>query len=329
MSPSVKTILVTGGAGYIGSVLIGLLLSRGYSVRTIDNLSYGGDALLAYISHSNFEAIVGDIGNLKQVDRALENADTVVHLAAIVGDKACQQNPKLATEVNKTASEMLCEKAVARKVKRFLFASTCSNYGKIATSSAYVDENAPLNPVSLYAELKVGFEKHLLGLGKADFAPTCLRFATAYGLSPRPRFDLTVNEFTKELLLGRKLEIYGEQFWRPYCHVVDLARACVLVLEAEPAAVAYQTFNVGDTSENYQKKRLVKMILEKLPDRRENVSYVHRDDDPRNYRVNCDKIQTQLGISITKRVPDGIREILFAINSGLIKDPDNVRYRNA
>ncbi len=321
--------MVTGGAGYIGSVLVGRLLNGGYRVRVLDNLSFDGRALLLYFSHPNFEFVRGDIRNEKDVDRALESIDAVVHLAAVVGDKACRQNEKLATEVNREASEMLCEKAVAHKVKRFVFASTCSNYGRTDTSAAYVDEASPLNPVSLYAELKVGFEKYLLGLGLPDFAPTCLRFATVYGLSGRPRFDLTVNEFTRELLFGRKLEIYGEQFWRPYCHTFDLATACVMALEAESSIVAYQAFNVGDTSENYQKEKLVELILSELPQMRDNVSYVHRDDDLRDYRVNCDKIQGKLGFSIARRVPDGIREVILAIKSGVIENPDDSRYCNA
>jgi nucleoside-diphosphate-sugar epimerase len=335
MTYSGKPILVTGGAGYVGSVLVAQLLNKGYRVRSFDNLSFGVATLPARLSHPNFEFLHGDIRNAKDVDRALEGVGAVVHLAAIVGDKACRQDEKTAVEVNKTAPEMLCERAVACKVKRFIFASTCSNYGKTSgnivngASAVYVDETSPLNPVSLYAELKVGFEKYLLGLNQSDFAPTCLRFATAYGLSGRPRFDLTVNEFTRELLLGRELEVYGEQFWRPYCHVFDLAQACLMTLEAERPAIDYQAINVGDTSENYQKKTLVELILDQLPQIRGRVSYIRRDDDSRDYRVSCDKIHTRLGFSITKRVPDGIREIILAINSGLIENPDDSRYRNA
>jgi len=329
MTSDGKTVLVTGGAGYIGSVVVTCLLNRGYCVRTIDNLSYGGYSLLMHLSNCNFEFLQGDIRKAKDVDRALEGVDAVVHLAAVVGDKACQQNQKLAIEVNKTASEMLCEKAVDLGVKQFIFASTCSNYGKTSACNDLVDETSRLNPQSLYAELKIGFEKYLLDLNQNEYAPTCLRFATAYGISNRPRFDLTVNEFTRELLLGRKLEIYGEQFWRPYCHVNDLARACVMVLEAEPSVVAYQAFNVGDTSENYQKKTLVELILEELPKMLDKVTYVSRKDDLRDYRVNFEKIKTKLGFSITKRVPDGIREIIRAINTGLIENPDDARYHNS
>jgi len=341
MPYSGKPILVTGGAGYIGSALVAQLLNKGYCVRTIDNLSSGDAVLLAFCSHPNFEFLHGDIRNAKDADQAFEGVDAVVHLAAVVGDKACRQNEKTAIEVNKAASEMLCEKAVTRKVKRFIFASTCSNYGKTGTgavngvsgdegtSATCVDECWPLNPVSLYAELKVGFEKYLLGLNRPDFAPTCLRFATAYGFSVRPRFDLTVNEFTRELLLGRKLEVYGEQFWRPYCHAFDLARACVVALEAVLPTIACQAFNVGDTSENHQKKTLVELILNELPQMRDRVSYIRRDDDPRDYRVSCGKIRTQLGFSISKRVSDGIREIILAIKSGLIENPDDSQYRNA
>ncbi|HVP07651.1 MAG TPA: NAD-dependent epimerase/dehydratase family protein, partial [Candidatus Acidoferrum sp.] len=305
-------ILVTGGAGYIGSVLVGRLLSEGYRVRVLDNLSYGGGSLLAYLPHERFELLVGDTRKANDVERALDGIDGVVHLAAIVGDPACAWNPKLARDVNQAGSELLADVAVRRSVRRFVFASTCSNYGKMAEPEGFVDENSPLNPVSLYAELKVGFEKHLLAIRKDGFTPICLRFATAFGLSPRPRFDLTVNEFTRDMALKKRLEVFGEQFWRPYCHTTDLARACITVLAADEEKVDHEVFNVGDTNQNYQKKTLVKIIAEQLPEGTGEVVFVHKDEDPRDYRVNFAKIQDRLGHHISRRVRDGVREIIDA-----------------
>ena len=328
MTGAVKSILVTGGAGYIGSVLIGQLLERGYRVRTIDKLDFGGDGLESYLENPAFEFVEGDICAADDLSQALDGVDSVVHLAAIVGDPACRKYPELAVKTNREGSQLLCKMAIENKVGRFVFASTCSNYGKMSDAVGYVDETSELCPVSLYAELKVEFEKYLLALDLKEFTPVCLRFATAYGLSPRPRFDLTVNEFTRDLLLGKQLDIYGEQFWRPYCHTSDLARAIVLALEAETSTVAYQAFNVGSTGENYQKKTLVEMILAELPQMRDNVKYVSVTEDPRNYRVNFDKIKTVLGFTTSKKVIDGIKEYIDAINSGLIKNPLDSRYSN-
>jgi nucleoside-diphosphate-sugar epimerase len=147
-----------------------------------------------------------------------------------------------------------------------------------------------------------------------------------YGLSPRIRFDLTVNEFTRDVALGRELVIFGEQFWRPYCHVEDLARACVSVLEADPEIVRQQVFNVGDTRENYQKKMLAEELQKLVPEMK--VKYVQKNEDPRDYRVAFEKIYSTLGFTISKRVPDGMREIIRILRDGIISDPDNPKYRN-
>lgn len=324
-----RPVLITGGAGYIGSVLVGRLLQDGFAVRVFDNLTYGGNSLLAYLPLERFELMVGDTRSSDDLDRALADMNTVVHLAAVVGDPACAQNPQLAREVNRKASEMLAEKAVSRGIEQFVFASTCSNYGKMPVPDGYVNEQSPLNPVSLYAELKVDFESFLLNLQRSGFAPTCLRFATAYGLSPRPRFDLTLNEFTRELTLGKRLEVYGEQFWRPYCHTTDIARACSLVLQAERSRVSGEVFNVGDTEENYQKKTLVAMVASELGSACGPVQFVHREEDPRDYRVDFSKIRNALEFRTKRRVIDGIREIISAIRFGTIKDPESALYRNA
>ncbi len=329
MSTQLRSVLITGGAGYIGSHLIGLLLNHGYGVRVLDNLTYGGQGLLSYLTHAQFEFQHGDLRKEEDVHAAISGIDSIVHLAAIVGDPACRKEPDLAREVNQTASEMLCSIAIQSGVKRFVFASTCSNYGKMDTNDSFVDETSPLRPVSFYAELKVGFENYLLAAYGGNFAPTVLRFATAYGLSPRPRFDLTVNEFTRELTLSRRLEVYGRQFWRPYVHARDLAVACITLLETETEKVAGQAFNIGGTDENYQKETLVAMIIKELGAGGDNVIYVQRDEDPRDYRVNFDKARRQLGFELSRSVRDGIREIIGAITSGIIVDPDSKLYRNA
>lgn len=320
-------VLITGGAGYIGSVLTRQLLDRGYQVRVLDCLMYGGESILSLLRQPNFEFYRGDIRKKADIIKALQGVDAVVHLAAIVGDPACARQPQLARETNLDASLMLYEYSQREsQVKRFIFASTCSNYGKMEGSD-YIDETAPLKPISLYAELKVAFEQHLLSSKtRADFIPTALRFATVYGISPRMRFDLTVNEFTRDAAMGLELVIYGEQFWRPYCHVEDLARACVLVLESPPNKVDHEVFGVGDKTENYQKKMLAEEILHVLPHTK--VKYVHKEEDPRDYRVDFAKIKSQLGFSITKTVPQGIREIVFIIQNGILSDPFNKIYSN-
>ena len=249
-----KRVLVTGGAGYIGSVTVRLLLQAGYFVRVLDNLSFGGESLLELLNHNHFEFVKGDISKEEDLVKSLEDMDFVVHLAAIVGDPACAKMPELTHKINLEASKKLYELAQNNNIQKFIFASTCSNYGKMADTNSFVNEDSELKPVSLYAETKVGFEKYLLDQKSSSATlATILRFSTVYGLSPRMRFDLTVNEFTKDLTLGKELLVFGEQFYRPYCHVLDLARSVVVALEAENSLTAFEIFNVGDTKEKLSK----------------------------------------------------------------------------
>lgn len=321
-------VLVSGCAGYIGSVLVRLLLKQGYKVQGIDNLSFGGESLLGLEYNPDFEFIYGDIRNKADLQRALKGVDHVVHLAAIVGDPACAAEPDKARETNWKASKTLFALARENRIKRFIFASTCSNYGKMdAGENNFVSEESPLRPVSLYAEQKVKFEKFILeSESGSDMIPVSLRFATVYGLSPRPRFDLTVNDFTKQLHSGRELIIYGEQFWRPYCHVFDIARAILLALETDSEKVSRQVFGVGSTAENYQKKMIVEELLEFFPEAR--IKYVKKDEDPRDYRVNFSKIKNQLGFEVNYNVPDSILEMKTALEQGFISEPFSKKYQN-
>jgi len=325
-----KNILVTGGAGYVGSGLLTELLNKGYNVTCVDNLMFGGESLLDIWHNKNFTFINCDINRHEELDKIFlkNNFDGVIHLAAIVGDPACKLNSDLAIMTNWESSKWLINKSQSAGVSRFIFASTCSNYGKMDDPKAYVDENSKLAPVSLYAELKVKFEKYMLSdIKKIDgFSPTSLRFSTVYGLSRRMRFDLTVNEFTKDLALGKELLVFGEQFWRPYCHVNDFSNAFITVLNSSKEKVAYNVFNVGDTKENYTKQMLVNEIKKVLP--HSKIKYVTKDDDPRDYRVNCDKIKKELGFEIRMKVPDGIMEVKRVIQENLIKDPEDQKYYN-
>jgi nucleoside-diphosphate-sugar epimerase len=251
----------------------------------------------------------------------------VVHLAAIVGDPACARQPEVARAVNLDASMALLDAARAAGVGRFVFASTCSNYGRMADPTRYADETSPLQPVSLYAETKVAFELALLDAARSgSVATTALRFATVFGVSPRMRFDLTVNEFTMKLLTEGRLQVYGEQFWRPYIHVADAARGIATVLEAPDASVRGGVFNVGSTAENYTKRQLVDLILPEAPGA--TVEYVRKAEDPRDYRVSFAKIEAALGFRVARTVPDGIREVAALVRGGVLADWGAAAYRN-
>jgi nucleoside-diphosphate-sugar epimerase len=258
---------------------------------------------------------------------ALSGVDAVVHLAAIVGDPACAREPEKAKAINLEASLALIEAAKKAGVSRFVFASTCSNYGKMKDPDGYVDETSELSPVSLYAETKVAVERALLASTNGEgFIGTPLRFATVFGVSPRMRFDLTVNEFTMEMITKGKLVVFGEQFWRPYVHVADAGRAIIAVLEAPAEKVRDQVFNVGSTNQNYQKQQLVELIRPLAP--HATVEYVKKTEDPRDYRVSFTRIRDGLGFETTRDVPDGIQEVARLVRSGIIENFGESRFRN-
>jgi len=319
-------ILVTGGAGYVGSTLIPMLLASGHRVRVFDSLLHGGRSMLSVWAHPGFDFRFGDIRDYKAVRDSVAGMDAVVHLAAIVGDPACARQPQVARAVNLDASLALLEESKLAGVSRFVFASTCSNYGRMSEPESYIDETSELKPVSLYAETKVAVEQAMIGASDGPVCQTLLRFATVYGVSPRMRFDLTVNEFTADLLIKKQLIVFGEQFWRPYIHVRDAARAIGLVLSAERNKVRGEIFNVGSTAENYQKQQLVELMRPYAPEA--NIEYVHKEEDPRDYRVCFSKIEQRLGFIGTLTVRDGIEEIAELVKDRVISDFESAAYRN-
>jgi nucleoside-diphosphate-sugar epimerase len=319
-------ILVTGGAGYVGAPLVEELLERGNEVRLLDRLLHGQRELAARLGRLGAEVREGDVRDERARREALDGVDAVVHLAAIVGDPACARDPELAQAVNVDATRALAGEARDAGVRHLIFASTCSNYGRMADPNVAIDETGELAPVSLYAEQKVAIEKMLLSGTTAPMAATCLRFATVYGVAPRMRFDLTVNEFTRDLWADRALEVFGEQFWRPYVHVRDAARAIALVLAAGPERTGGEVFNVGHSDENYRKLDLVEIITGQLG--RGDVRFVERVEDPRDYKVAFEKVRDALGFEPEMRVPDGVRELVQALEEDAFGDAWAAEYRN-
>ena len=322
-----RTVLVTGAAGYIGGALTRRLLAEeGTTVIGVDwcRMAHRDEGVRGLIGHPRLEFVQADVRDLETLRPLLSRSDAVVHLAAIVGDPAGRRDPDLTRSINVEASKGLVDASGEAGVEHLVFVSTCSNYG-VSDTSALVTEDADLNPVSLYAETKVAVERHLAGQANGGMGYTALRLATVYGVAPRMRFDLTVNQFTIEAYTDRLLSIFGEQFWRPYAHVEDIARAIVMVL-AHPAASRNRTFNVGDSGENYTKRMMYELLKERLPDLRAEWTTV--DEDPRSYKVSFERIRETLGYEVTKRVPDGMDEILGRARQGEYPDHAADRFRN-
>jgi nucleoside-diphosphate-sugar epimerase len=319
-------VLVTGGAGYVGAELVDELLAAGHEVRALDVLLHGQDDVAARLEGLGVELQRGDVRDPEARKAALDGVDAVVHLAAIVGDPACAKDPALSNEVNVEGTASLVADAREAGVERFLFASTCSNYGRMSDPTVPIDETGELRPVSLYAEQKVAMEKSLLGSEHNGMSATCLRFATVYGVGHRMRFDLTVNEFTRDLWADKKLDVFGETFWRPYVHVRDAARAVALVLASPLEKVKGRVFNAGHSDENYRKLDLVEIITGQLG--RGDVEYVSRSEDPRDYKVSFERIKDELGFEPVNRVPTGIEELVGALEEKRFGDPFSPRYSN-
>lgn len=328
-----KHVLITGGAGYIGSLLVGELLRAGYCITVLDDLLFGGDSLSAYHSHPEFRFIKSNVIE----PRALRNAvkgewpipEAIVHLAAIVGFPACQAvGRQVAWRYNVEATQGVFEQAGDLGVKRFVFASTYSNYG-LSDDGQPVTEESPLNPQSLYAETKVSAERYLLGQAEEMIAPLIFRFATLYGLSPRMRFDLIVNQFVLEAYTKRELLIYQRGYSRSFVHVLDIVRGIRLGLEAPVEKIRGQVYNMGTEKGNFSKDEVVAMVLKRLPETNVQYKDITFGGDMRDITVSFTKIRKELGFEAKLSVDDGVREVLNALRSGLIRNPNDERFRNA
>jgi nucleoside-diphosphate-sugar epimerase len=319
---SVRQVLVLGGAGYLGSVVVARLLERGFKVRILDSFLFGEESLEDVRTHAGCELVRGDVRDIGAVVKAMRGCDAVVHLAAIVGDPACDDNKQLAMEVNRAATRMLADVARGCGVRRFVFASSCGVYGE---SESQLDETSSVNPLSVYAQTNVDSENIWLAALGGDFAPTILRLGTLFGLSPRMRFDLVVNLFVARAASSGKITVLNGDQWRPFLHVQDAARAVAACLEADTGAVSGEIFNVGSAALNLQIEQLGAAIARVVP----GTEIVRIENtDRRNYRVSFEKIERVLNFQCERTLESGIEEIYAAIQSGLIADFTTEQFNN-
>lgn len=328
-----RHVLITGGAGYIGSLLASELLRANYRVSVLDSLLFGGESLVPFLHHPNFHFVKADVTEPRAIKDSLKQGwqkpDAIVHLAAIVGFPACQAvGRQVAWRYNVDATKLVFEQAVHLGVERFVFASTYSNYG-LSPDGQPVTEESPLNPQSLYAETKIAAEEFLLSQKDSSCAPLLFRFATLYGISPRTRFDLIVNQFVLEAFMKRQLIIYQRGYSRSFVHIRDVIRGVILGLEVEREKVCGEIFNLGTDDGNYSKDDIVRLILKRMPETFVEYKDLTFGGDMRDITVSFAKIKRILGFETTLDVDDGVRELLFALKSGIIRNPSDEKYRNA
>ena len=257
-----KKILVTGGAGYVGSATVRHLLSLDYEVFVIDNLLQGSDGVNCFIGYPTYKFIKGDISDQKLLEEIIKKVDFVVHLAAIVGEGACKKEPDLTRKTNIDATKTLINLCSKNKIQRLIFFSTCSSYG-IQDTNIMANEETQLNPVSLYAESKISMEDYLKKNYDPELSYTILRPSTVHGPSPRMRFDLIVNHLCKDAILYNKLEIFGGNLWRPLMWVGEVGRIVDIILKSEISLVKNEIFNLGNTHANMKKKEIAEIIKNK------------------------------------------------------------------
>ncbi len=316
-----RPVTVTGGAGYVGSVVVRALLERGHAVRVLDNFLYRDDTLQELPSGAGLEIVRGDVCRPADLDAALAGAAGVLHLAGLVGDPACALDPEWTRAVNQESSHAVAEACRRHAVPHLVFASTCSVYG--AAGEAWLTEDSPTAPVSLYAETNLRAEEILRReLSGSGTALSILRFATIYGVSPRMRFDLVVNLLTARAATGGGLEVHGGDQWRPQVHVEDVARALLASLERRNGAT--RVWNVGADEQNYRVREIAERVARAFPGTPVEVTEVR---DPRSYRVSFARIAQELGFRPRHDVDYGIREVGDLVRSQH-PDPASPLYHN-
>jgi nucleoside-diphosphate-sugar epimerase len=328
-----------------------VLLQRGHQVTVVDDLLFGGESLLAYFAHPGFRFLKGDVCEPCILNRlkvglngpvpttaqshsvtgaAPGRYDAVVHLAAIVGFPACQAvGRQVAWRYNVESVQRVFEVAEEIGAERFVFSSTYSNYG-LTTDGKPVTEDSPLHPQSLYAETKIAAEQYLLGVARASrCAPLVFRFATLFGISPRTRFDLIVNQFVMEAMKRRELIIYQRGYSRSFVHVRDVVEGIARALETPAERIRGQVFNLGSDKGNHTKDEIVALVQKYVDGLRVSYKDLSFGGDMRDITVSFAKIKRELAFDPQISVEEGIREVRDALELGLVTDASDARYRNA
>jgi nucleoside-diphosphate-sugar epimerase len=296
-------ILITGGAGYIGSVLTPYLLRLGFSVTVLDNLYYKQTSLLPCFSHPHFRFIQGDVCNTSLLEQEIKKADVIIPLAAIVGAPACEKNPHLAAQINhETTIKILKSSSPSQLI---LYPNTNSGYG-VGEKNVLCTEKTPLKPISLYGKLKVQSEEMLLSSGKA----ITFRLATVFGISPRMRLDLLVNDFTFRACQDRSIILFEEHFKRNFIHVRDVAATFHFAI-LNQTQMKGETYNVGLSTANLSKRELCEKIKEFIPSLYIHSATIGEDPDKRDYIVSNEKLE-KLGWRPQVSLEEGIKEMIAA-----------------
>ena len=312
-----KKILVIGGSGYIGRVLIEDLIKAKNQVINVDLKIYPDQQIDLTNEENNENFIKLDLKDIKELKKQIKLVDSVIILAGLVGEFITKKYLNLSNSINeKGIIDLINECGEHKNIKNVIFVSTCSNYG-ITKDQELVNEEHELKPLSPYAKAKVKIEKYLLNKKSQFYSPTVLRFATAFGYSPRMRFDLTINHFCYSMFKDKEIEVYDPNTWRPYCHVKDFSRLIIKILTSERDKVDKKVFNAGSDINNFSKKAIVDLILKKLPNTK--VIFKKGGVDKRDYKVSFEKIKKELNFETKYSVEDGIVEILSILKEDKIK----------
>ena len=297
-------VFITGGAGYIGTTLIPLLLEKGYKVTVYDSLIFNnGDKLLPFITNKNFKFIQGDIRDEKILSKEIKNYDVVIHLAALVGFPICREKGQEESfDVNTNGTKIIIKNMSEEQY--LLFGSTGSNYGEV---EGICTEETPLNPLSIYGKTKTEAEMIVMDRNNS----TAFRFATAFGVSPRLRLDLLINDLTYKSLKEGYAVIYESHFMRTFIHVKDIANAFLFAIENKDK-MKNNVYNVGSDNMNFSKKEVCEIIKNKVPETYFNYAYIGEDADKRNYQVSYEKIK-KIGFKTQYTINEGIDELINAI----------------